>query len=902
MEHRHYLSPLFDPASVLLIVGDDPQPHWATAVQYALGSGGASHETVHLSTGSPTPPPTRRFELAVLAVAPPQVPAALVVAAAAQASAAVLLCENCDTAQTSQWLEFARRAGIRLLGPHSYGFARPPRRLSVGLAGPMPHAGNVAMVSQSSALAGAVLDWAVDNPTGFSLVVTLGAEADVDIAQVLDYLANDPATRAVVVYLEAVRDARTFLSALRALATVKPVVVLKGHRDERAPRKALTHSGALGGADAIYAAALRRAGAVQIRLFAQVFTAARWLAARASPIGNRLAVVSNGAGSAVLACDQASYNGVRIARLSSDTLRGLGDALERAPDGNPLNLGRDADGEGYVQALQAMAADPAVDALLAIVTPHAALDVDAIAARLVAIHPTLSKPLFACLMGERAVHEPARRIDASGIPVFSTPEAAVDAYASLASFHANQALLQQVPRPLSGLAAPDLDAARRVVTAANDCGRPILTEVESKALLEAFHVPVTPTRLAADIGQAIAIADDIGYPVVLKVSSPDIPHKSDVGGVVLDVRNRTELRTQYTQMMTRVRRSAPGARLEGISVQPMRRGRHDRELYVGVVRDPLWGPVIAFGAGGTRIEVMRDSSLEFPPLNRFLARRMIERTRVYETLRAFRGAPAIDFEALEAVLVRVSEMVCEMPEIVEMDINPLFADERGLQAVDARIVVERARVRGDRYDHMAILPYPSHLVTECVSSDGRPYTLRPIQPEDGENLQRFVRGLSEQTRYYRFISAISELTPRMLARYTQIDYDREVALVATVPEPDDPSPGRRGERIIGVVRYLLNPDRDTGEYAVVIADDWQGRGLGSRLMRTIVDVAARRGMRQLIGYVLGNNRPMLTMMQRLGFRVATDPDDPAMRLVIRDLVPAAAPSEAASAAPPVVRA
>ncbi len=388
----------------------------------------------------------------------------------------------------------------------------------------------------------------------------------------------------------------------------------------------------------------------------------------------------------------------------------------------------------------------------------------------------------------------------------------------------------------------------------------------------------------------------MGFPVAMKIVSYDVTHKSDVGGVVLNVRNAAEVRAQYGEIIAAVRRAQPKARIEGVTVQAMRRSRFARELYVGVYRDPLFGPVIAFGAGGTRIEVVRDTTIEFPPLNRFLARRMIERTRVAESLGAFRGAPEVDLEVLEALLVRVSEMVCELPWIAEMDINPAIADENGVVAVDARIVIDPAAGNLPvRYAHMAIMPYPAHLTQVRSAPDGQFYTIRPIQPEDADRLQAFMRALSPESRYFRFISTLSELTPKMLVRYTQIDYDRELALVAVqqrdpLAVPPEGAGGAGGsedvdeERIIGVVRYLLNPDRETCEFAIAIADDWQGKRLGSTLMRAIIEAARNKGLRRIEGYVLGSNARMLGLMTYLGFKVETDRDDPSMKIVGMALV------------------
>ncbi|HQY28232.1 MAG TPA: GNAT family N-acetyltransferase, partial [Burkholderiaceae bacterium] len=681
------------------------------------------------------------------------------------------------------------------------------------------------------------------------------------------------------------------MSALRALATVKPVVVLKGGRDAVARPGARTHSGALVGGDAVYTAALRRAGAVQVRLFTQLFTAVRYLASRNWPIGKRLAVISNGNGPAVLAADQAFFQNIRLSPFTTPTLRRLGDALPGVEVANPLNLGMSADAGAYAAAIESIAYDPECDAMLAMMTPYAGVPAEAITDRVASIARTLVKPLFACWLGDSSTRALRARLDAAGVPVFRTPEAAVDAFSTVATFYQNQMLLQQVPSSLSEREAPDLDAAHRVLDAAFAAGRDVMTELESKALLAAFHVPVNRTVLARDADEAVRLAAQVGYPVAMKVSSADVPHKSDVGGVMLNVRNATEVRRQFAEIVKSVGSARPDARVEGVTLQAMKSGRHGRELYVGVFRDRLFGPVIAFGTGGTRVEVVRDTTLEFPPLNDFLARSMIARTRVAQTLGEFRGAPAIDVEALVRVLVRVSEMVCELPQIAELDINPIIADGGGVVAVDGRIVLDlgtpRAWAPGDasggpRHGHMAIMPYPAHMVGERALRDGRWYTIRPIRAEDGERLQRFVRGLSEQSRYFRFISTLTELTPRMLARYTQIDYDRELALVASIG-PGATNAEAGDETIIGVVRYLLNPDRETCEFAIAIADRFHGQGLGTTLMQAIIGAARDKGLKRIEGFVLAINAPMIGLMRALGFRIETDDDDPALKRVWRPL-------------------
>ncbi|MBU6270228.1 MAG: GNAT family N-acetyltransferase [Betaproteobacteria bacterium] len=900
---RHRLHPLFEPDHLVVVLGARPAD-WAQALAQALTDGapgprlparllrlagpgpdhGPSPSPSLGSISSASPAPGTAL-LALLLVDPAEVPAALQRAAQQGARHACLLTgpQATDPAprQTlADWRSQAQALGLLLFGPATLGFIRPAIGLNAGRMGPMPPAGAVALVSQSGALNGAVLDWVAGHATGFSLVASLGAEVAIDLAEVLDFLCADERTRAVVVYLEAVRDARRFMSALRALALVKPVIVLKGQRGDQAPAQARTHSGALCGSDAVYAAALRRAGALQVGLFTQLFTAARLLATQTGPVGARLGVIANGNGPAVLAADQARFQRLELPPLAEATRERLSQALAGSPageGGNPLNLGIDPQPAQLEAALRVLADDPGLDGLLVIVAPYDGADVPALTEAVLRARPALleaRKPLFACWMGEQRMRGLGAPLEAAGVPVYAVPESAVDAWATLARFHRNQRLLHQIPRPVPGQRPPDLRRARQLLREALDEGRTGLAEVESKALLQAFHVPVTATLRADSAEAAIALAARLGFPVALKIDSPDIDHKSDAGGVVLNLRNPAELRAQYHELLATVRAARPQARIDGVTVQPMRESRHARELYVGVLRDPLFGPVIAFGAGGTGVEVVRDVALELPPLNRYLASRLIGRTRVAAALGEHRGAPAIDRDALESLLVAVSDLVCELPWIAGMDINPVIADAQGVVAVDARVLLDDPPgPQPEPHRHLAIRPYPAHLGSERLTPRGAPWTLRAIQPEDADLLQAFTRGLSAQSRYFRFISALAELPARMLIRYTQIDYDRELALVAVAP-----GPAPRGE-LVGVVRYLLNPDAESCEFAVAVADRWQGGGVGGALMRAIIDAARARGLRRIEGHVLAVNTRMLGLLRHLGFQIRTDPDDVALREV-----------------------
>jgi len=554
-----------------------------------------------------------------------------------------------------------------------------------------------------------------------------------------------------------------------------------------------------------------------------------------------------------------------------------------------IDLGEEATPAHYRAAVESADHDRDIDGVLVIYSPKSGTDANAIARAMAEIKRNISKPLLSCWMGDATVGEARFILNEASIPSFRTPEAAVGAFGNIATFYQNQRLLHQTPPPLSTLAKPDIEGARLIIESVLAERRRVLTEMESKTLLSAFHIPVTNTILARTATEAMMIASQLGFPVALKIDSPDISHKSDVQGVALNIMNAASARDNFNDMVERVRRLQPDARINGVTVQKMAHARRGREIYVGLVTDDPFGPVVVFGAGGTMIELLNDRAMELPPLNQFLARRMIERSRVAETLGAWRGAAPVNMDALEQVLLRVSEMVCELPQLREMDINPIIVDESGAVAVDARIVLDStpqaSNGRISNYSHLSILPYPARYEKVLPMRGGGDYTIRPIHPDDAEMLRRLVRELSPESRYFRFVSSIAELPTPMLARFTLIDYDREMALVAVLKERHANAEGdiTETERIIGVSRYVTNPDQSSCEFALVVADDFNGRGLGSRLMESIMDVAREKGLSEIEGLVLANNSGMLRLMRSLGYQVKPYPDDADFKLVTHSL-------------------
>jgi len=894
---KHYLTPLFSPESVVVFAGriDDPstQTGQAVALLDALRAqrftGTLTFLDIHTS-GTLADLAQTRADLAIIALPPKDVAPALELAGRMACRAALVISSGISAEMATELKKIARREGIHLLGPNSLGLQRPQLQLNATAAGPLATAGSLALVSQSGALTSSMLDWASSNGVGFSSVVSLGPHTSVDIAQVLDFLANDAQTHSIVVYMEGISSARRFMSALRSAANAKPVVVLKAGRKAAGNEAAQTHSGAIVGSDDVFDAALRRAGAVRVRSFVALFSAAKCLASRYRPVGKRLAIVTNGGGPGVLAADWVNEISLQLGKLSPEsvtTLKPLLPPLASLTD--LIDLSEDAGPEHFKAAITAAEKDRQVDGVLAIYSPKAGGDASAVASALADVKRTIGKPLLSCWMGDASVGAARGILKEAAIPSFRTPEAAVGAFGNLASFYQNQQLLQQTPPPLSTLAKPDIEGARLVIESVLAERRKVLTEMESKTLLSAFHIPVTTTMLARSANEAMMIATQLGFPVALKIDSPDISHKSDVQGVALNIINATGVRDAYNDMVQTVARLMPKARINGVTVQNMASAKRGREIYVGLVTDDPFGPVIAFGAGGTMIELINDRAMELPPLNQFLARRLIERSRVSETLGEWRGNSAVNMDALEQVLLRVSEMVCELPQLREMDINPFIVDENGAVAVDARIVIDHASQAAsggaNSYNHLAILPYPARFEQVWPLPGGGEYSVRPIRPDDAHMLQDLMQHLSPESRYFRFVSSITELPPTMLARFTLIDYDREMALVAVLKERVAGADGEftETERIVGVSRYITNPDQSSCEFALVVADDFSGRGLGSRLMLSIMDVAREKGLSEMDGLVLANNPSMLKLMRSLGFSVKTFAEDADFKLVTHAL-------------------
>jgi acetyltransferase len=764
-------------------------------------------------------------------------------------------------------LEAARPHLLRIVGPNCLGVLSPATRVNASFASGMPPAGQVALVAQSGAIAAAAMDSAAELGLGFSHVVTVGDCADVDVGDVLDWLALDRATHAVLLYLEGVGDARKFMSAARAAARVKPVAALKAGRSASGAKAALSHTGALAGTFAVYEAAFRRAGLLQVENLGDLLQAGAAFAAGLSAAGDRLAILTNGGGAGVLAVDALDLLGERACELSAETLA----ALERiAPANwsrrNPVDILGDAQPETYGQAMTVLLQAPEVDAVMVLSCPTAAADstsaAGSVTAALKASPYSPVKPVIGAWLGGETMEPGRRMLDEASLPAYATPEDAARAYAHLARARRNRELLWHVP-PAAQIAC-DVASARVIVEEALADRRTVLTDPEARAVLRAYCVPVVDSREVRTPEEAGVTAQALGGPIALKILSRQISHKTDVGGVTLDLAEADETIAAARRMLAGVAAKVPGAVIEGFVVEPMLRRPEAQEMLVGVVQDPTFGPVVVVGHGGVAVEVLADRALGLPPLNEDLAREMITSTRVSRLLTGFRGRRPADLGALSRVLVSLGRLSTDLPEIAELDINPLLCDADGVLALDARIRLQPLDVSRPR---PAILPYPADLGHQVTLGAER-LNIRPIRPEDASALNAMVEACSQQDLRLRFGSTFRRLWPELTALLTQIDYDRQMTLVA-----EDQTGA-----FLGVAQLYSDPEGETAEFALMVRSDHQGRGLGGLLLQALLAYARARGLATVWGATRRDNAEMIELARELGFQVRAGDDPAELRL------------------------
>src|SRR6516162_2764646 len=770
-------------------------------------------------------------------------------------------------------LDAAKPQLMRIVGPNCVGIMVPRIGLDATFSHLAAPAGDVVFISQSGAMVTAMLDWAVSRSIGFSHVVSLGDMADVDFGDMLDYLAADPHTRAILLYAEGITHGRKFMSAARAAARIKPVLVLKAGRSKAGARAATSHTGVLAGADAVYDAVFRRAGMLRVRTMAELFDAAETLALTHEQVGERLAILTNGGGAGVLATDALVAARGQLAALSQTTVADLNRQLPATwSHGNPVDIIGDASGKRYGDALTTLIGDSEIDAILVLNCPTALAQPEDTAR---AVIDTVAGAEPAALRGRNVITawlgeysaRTARQLFADArIATYETPDSAVTGFLHRVHHRRNQELLMETPPARLDMFGPDRVTVRRLIAAALAAGKSWLDPEETSAILAAYGLPIVANHFAADPDQAASLAAKVGFPIALKIRSPDITHKSDVGGVALNLGNTDRVRREAEGMLRRVKAAHPEARLDGFLVQPMVRRPSAVALLVGLVEDAVFGPLVAFGQGGTAVEIMSDTSLELPPLNALLARRLMARTRVWQLLQGYRGKPPADIETIVEVLIRLGQLAADQPEIREFDINPLLADAAGIIAVDARLRIAPAQSPGSA--RLAIAPYPKELESAERLRDGTVLRLRPLRPEDEPMLHDLAAHMSHEDLRLRFFTPVQGLTHVVAARLSQLDYDRELALLA---EGDGMA--------LGVVHFFADPDKLRAEYAIAVRSDWKGRGVGFLLMNRLIHIARQRGIGELVGEVLRENQPMLQMCRELGFAMVPQPADPAIMVV-----------------------
>ena len=767
-----------------------------------------------------------------------------------------------------QILAESRRFGsMRILGPNCLGVIVPSRQLNMSFAGAMPKSGHVAFISQSGALCAAVLDWARAENIGFSCVASIGNALDIDFGDLIDYLGEDERTRSIILYVESIGQARKFMTAARAFARSKPIVAYKAGRFPESAQVAASHTGALAAEDAVYDAAFQRAGLARVLDIGEIFDCAELVGRQKVPLGPRLAVVTNAGGPGVMAVDALIQAGGSLAKLGADTLARLDEALPPCwSHGNPVDVLGDARSKRLAKAVEVVLQDPGADAVLVIVTPQAMTNATTMAQALAQLKDLSAKPILAAWLGGESMGEGRRVMAEAGIANYRTPEQAVRAFMTLVAYARNLESLYETPRDIPLSFTSDRQALHAEFRRLAPDGRRTLGEDESKALLVAYGIPVVMPHPAACADEAAALAGQIGYPVVLKVLSPDITHKSDVGGVVLDLQDGAAVRRAFAAIRERAGRLAPAARFSGVTVQPMVRDDEGLELILGIKRDPVFGTVVLAGRGGTGAELFADRSLGFPPLNERLARRMLESLKIWPLLTGYRGRPAAAVDRLLETLIRLSYFAADYPEILELDINPLLVTPQRVIALDARLVIEGPLpgAGGRAYSHLALRPYPEEYVRRASLPDGTPVLLRPIRPEDEPLWMELLAGCSRESIYARFRHFFQWQSHQAAVRYCFIDYDREIAMVAELERG-----GRR--ELLGVGRLVADPDHESVEYAVLVGDQWQNKGLGSVLTECCLEIAGHWGLRRVVAQTGHDNARMLALFKRLGF--ATTPSE-----------------------------
>ncbi len=756
--------------------------------------------------------------------------------------------------------DIKNKYNLRIVGPNCVGFILPYLNINATFAGAMPLKGNISLFSQSGAICGAILDWSSTANVGFSAFVSVGSMLDVDFGDLIDYFGMDINTRSIVLYIEAITDARKFMSAARSFARAKPIIVIKSGRFKEGAKAASSHTGAIAGEDDIYDAAFKRAGIVRVKKISDLFNCSSILAKQPRPTGPNLAIVTNAGGPGVLAVDAIVEKGGKLAVLSKETIDKLNSFLPNYwSKANPVDILGDADEEQYQKAIEVCLNDKNIDGLIIICVPRVVADPTRLSDRIIDISKKSTKPILVAYPGEENVYHARQILNRNNVPAYSTPEEAVESYMYLYRYARNVALLYETPEELDIKPTPEnQEKLKKIFYNALYEDRMLLNESESKEFLEMYGIKTTKPILTKSENEAADIAKEIGYPVVLKIQSPDISHKSDIGGVFLDLQCEETLRKAYKNIIKNVKEKEPKAKIEGITIQKMIKNQSS-EFILGSKKDPVFGSSIIFGLGGIYTELFKDRGIGFPPLNQVLVQRIIDKTKAYKLLKGFRGNYPVNMQKVEETMINFSQLIIDHPEIKEIDINPLIAYLDDLIAVDARIIIDKNYKKNP---HLIISQYPKKYIKKVKLKDGMEVLFRPIKPEDEYMWQDMFNSFSEETVRYRFFRIIKETPHEMRTRYCNIDYDREMGIVAEITEK-----GKR--RFIGVTRIIMTPGReDEAEFALVVSDKWHRLGLGSEFIDYTIEIAKDKNLKKLYGIVMKDNVPMISLCREKNFKIS----------------------------------
>ena len=748
---------------------------------------------------------------------------------------------------------------LRIVGPNCVGFILPYLSLNATFAGSMPDKGNIALFSQSGAVCGAILDWAQSAKVGFSSFISVGSMLDVDFGDLIDYFGRDAHTKSIVLYVESITEARKFMSASRHFARSKPIIVIKSGRYAEGAKAASSHTGAMAGEDAVYDAAFKRAGIVRVKNIADLFNCSSILAKQPRPTGRNIAIVTNAGGPGVLATDAIIEHGGKIAKLSNETMEKLNSFLPTHwSKANPIDIIGDSDEEIYAKTIDVCLKDDNIDGILIICVPQVVADPKRLSDRIIDLSKKSTKPILVSYPGEASVQYARKLLQENDVPSYATPEEAVESYMYLYHYARHLELLYETPEERDIKPTPEnQNKIKSIIKRALDEGRTILSEKEAKEFIEFYGIKSARPILAKNENESAQIAEKIGYPVVMKIHSPDITHKSDSGGVILNLHCEKDVRDAYIKMMKTVKEKAPKAKIEGVTIQKMIENK-GTEFILGSKKDPVFGSIILFGLGGIFTELFKDREIGFPPLNQVLSQRIMEKTKAYKLIQGFRNVPPANMEKMEETMINFSQLIEDHPEIQEIDINPLVAQGEDIIAVDARIVIDK---KPEGKPHLIISKYPSKYIKKITLKDGTELTLRPIKPEDEMLWLEMFKTFSEESVRFRFFRIIRDTPHEMRIRYCNIDYDREIGIVAELNEK-----GKR--RLLGVTRIIKTPGQDDeAEFALIVGDEWHRKGLGSEFLDYTLEIAEDKNLKRVYGVVLKDNVPMMNLCKEKNFKI-----------------------------------